>query len=91
MTMKTFHEDLWQFPCELNVKAMGLSEHPLAEIISEIAQAHCTHVDLQTLAVKESRTGKYKSISLTVTLANKEQGESLYLALGNRSEIKWTL
>lgn len=91
MTMKTFHEELWEFPCELNVKAMGLSEHPLEEIICEIAQVHCTEIFPDTLSSKASRSGKYRSITVMVKLDNKEQAVSLYQALGQREEIKWTL
>ena len=87
----SFHEDLWEFPCKLNVKAMGLAEAPLSEIICTIADEHCAAVHRETLAIKASRSGKYHSITLTVTLDSKAQAEKLYLALGKHEEIKWTL
>ena len=91
MTTTPFHEDLWEFPCKLNVKAMGLATHPMEQIVSEIASKHCSAIHPETLSVKPSRTGKYHSITLTVTLDNRAEAEALYQALGDREEIKWTL
>ncbi len=90
-TTKTFNDELWTFPCDLNVKAMGLAEHPLEEIITLIAETHCSKVYPDTLACKASKNGKYRSITLTVRLESKQQAETLYLELGKREEIKWTL
>ena len=91
MNNKTLNEELWEFPCQLSLKAMGLAEHPLEEIICTIADTHCSVVYSETLTSRESRTGKYRSITLSVQCDTKEQVEKLYLELGEREEIKWTL
>lgn len=90
-TMKTFHEELWTFPCDLNVKAMGLADEPLEEIITAVATEQCSKIYPESIASKESSSGKYRSITLTVHLESKSQAENLYIELGRREEIKWTL
>ena len=90
-TGKAFHDELWRFPCKLNVKAMGLAEYDLEALIVNIANTHCSEIYPDSITSKESRNGKYRSITITVQLASKHEGEQLYLALGAREEIKWTL
>ena len=53
-TTKTFNDELWTFPCDLNVKAMRLAEHPLEEIITLIART-LQQVYPDTLACKAAK------------------------------------
>lgn len=83
--------ELWTFPCEINIKVMGLATHPIADITCEIAAQYCSKMDKDSLSVKKSRTGKYHSITLLVEFETKEKAEALYKALAARDEIAWTL
>ena len=89
--MSGLNESLWEFPCNVNVKAMGLSHHPVKQIMLDLALQHCEAVDQSSLQVKPSRTGKYHSVTLTVTAKDRSQIEQLYLDLAAKEEIVWTL
>ncbi len=85
------NEQLWQFPCEYHLKVMGHAEHPLTEIVSEIAAKHIHDFDATRITTRSSSNGKYISITAIFTLQNKTQIEQLYLELHTRKEILWTL
>ena len=87
----SINEDLWDFPCEIKLKVMGLSHHPLEVIVTEIVERHVTGFDRSTLLVKSSKQGKYISITATVSLTHKHQVERIYTDLDKRDEVAWKL
>jgi len=87
----SINEDLWDFPCDINLKVMGLSHHPMVEIVTEIVERHVTGFDRSTILVKNSKKGKYISITATVSLTHKHQVEGIYADLEKREEIAWKL
>lgn len=84
-------EDLWTFPCDHNLKVMGLAHHPLIDIITEIVRAEIPAFEPSDVKTLPSRTGKYHSITVTVRVEQREQLENIYRALAARAEISWTL
>ncbi|MBV1881615.1 MAG: DUF493 domain-containing protein [Pseudomonadales bacterium] len=87
----SINEDLWDFPCEIKLKVMGLSQHPLSDILTEIVEKHVTGFDRSTLSTRDSKQGKYISITATVPLTHKSQVEGIYADLDKREEIAWKL
>lgn len=89
--MSGINPDLWEFPCEHNLKVMGSSQAPMASIVTEIVRKHAADFDESRITIKESRTGKYHSITAIVRLTNKEQVENIYRELGEHEHVAWTL
>lgn len=84
-------EELWTFPCEHNLKVMGLSHHPLIEIVAAIVRSEIPDFEPTQVKTLPSRTGKYHSITLIVPIDTRQQLENIYQALAARDEISWTL
>lgn len=84
-------EDLWTFPCDHNLKVMGLAEHPLIDIVTEIIRNEVPDFVPKEVRTLPSRTGKYHSITLSVRIEQREQLENIYRALNARVEISWKL
>lgn len=84
-------EELWTFPCDHNLKVMGLSHHPLVDILTDIVRAEVPDFEPQNVKTLPSRTGKYHSITVMVHIENRQQLENIYRALAAREEISWTL
>ena len=84
-------EELWEFPCDIQLKVMGLSHHPLADIVVEIVEKHVTLFDRTSVTTKNSRTGKYISVTATVSLTHKIQVDGIYAELNSRDEVAWKL
>ncbi|MBL4794691.1 MAG: DUF493 domain-containing protein [Pseudomonadales bacterium] len=87
----SINETLWEFPCTIQLKAMGLSHHPLGDIVIEIVEKHIPNFDRSTLSIKDSKKGKYISVTVTVPLTNKSQVEGIYADLDKRDEVAWKL
>ncbi|CBL44022.1 Protein of unknown function DUF493 [gamma proteobacterium HdN1] len=85
------NQELWTFPCNHNLKVMGLSEHPLIEILTEIVRDQVPNFTPVNIQTRPSRTGKYHSITVNVHVEAREQLECIYRALAARDEISWTL
>jgi len=70
---------------------MGLSHHPLNEVVIEVIRAHAPDFDETRISIKQSSSGKYLSITAHVTIQDKQQLEAIYIALDKRTEVYCTL
>ncbi|OUR88553.1 hypothetical protein A9Q81_23440 [Gammaproteobacteria bacterium 42_54_T18] len=85
------NESLWEFPCEHNFKVMGLSQHPLSKVVTEVIKTHAPDFDESRITVKNSSSGKYLSVTAYVQIEDKQQLEAIYIALDKRTEVYCTL
>lgn len=89
--MMTINPDIWEFPCQHDIKVLGLSHHPLVEVVIEVVRQHVDNFDHNTIRTKPSSSGKYLSVTATVHFTSKEQLEALYQSLHARDEVTQTL
>ena len=85
------NEELWDFPCDYTLKVMGAAHHPMLEIVCEIIERHITDWDRSQTSLKNSRTGKYISVTAFIRLEHKAQVEAIYSELDAREEVAWKL
>jgi len=84
--------DLIEYPCEFAFKAMCRADTAPAE--QHISQLVLTVVEAQallSLTTNQSRTGKFESVTATVTVQNREQLESIYGVIAESSRVVMTL
>ena len=74
-------QTLLEFPCEFPIKAMGLSCDALEISVIEIVSRHVENLPEGALKMKPSKTGKYTSITITITAHSKDQLDAIYLDL----------
>jgi len=86
----TTTEDLLDFPCHYQFKAMGLAGDRFRQAI---VAAVCQHVVVAEDAIKcrLSGKGKYQSVSIVVTLYNYEQLTAIYAELRQVDDLKMLL
>jgi uncharacterized protein len=70
-----------QYPTDFPIKILGLNEIGFEAAIAEVLRAHAPDFDLASIEVRESRGGKYLSISATITATSRSQLDALYRAL----------
>lgn len=87
----TINADIWEFPCQHDIKVLGLSHHPLVDVVIEVVTQHVDNFDSASIRTKPSSSGKYLSVTATVHFQTKEQLEALYHALHLRDEVTQTL
>jgi len=74
--MSSDKEQLWQFPCDFSFKAMtvaidGIEEHVVSAIQKHIPGDY-------SAKLKQSRGGKYLSVTVNIHLTSKQQLEAVY-------------
>ena len=76
--MTTEEAQGFEFPCEYQIKAMGLDDGRFHEVVIEIIRRHCDNVDEDGLRTRPSRSGKYVSVSVVIEASSREQLDAIY-------------
>ena len=80
MSLNTKFDELLDFPCLFNFKVIGNTHHKLHDNIVAVAQQHVS--GNYAPSSKQSSKGTYDSVTIKVTVSDKDQVESLYTAFG---------
>jgi putative lipoic acid-binding regulatory protein len=74
-------ESLIEYPCDFPIKVLGRMQAGFAQTIVEIVRAHAPDFDGSSVQMRNSRQGKYLSVTCTVRATSREQLDGLYRAL----------
>jgi len=84
-------ESLIEFPCEFPIKVMGPAIPEFHTVIENIAKKHDPkHIPEETKQ-KNSKTGKYVSLTLNFHAKDKAQLDTVYHDLTNNELVLWAL
>ena len=87
--------DLIKYPCDYGFKAMcrvdSCSEQSAAEVMRELVLRHVPESRLIATHTKESRTGKFESVTITVRLSAREELEAIYQSVAASTIVVMTL
>lgn len=85
--------DLIEYPCEFAFKAMCqvVDGVDLEKQLSDLVVGILNQQALLSVKSTQSRTGKYESFTLTVSLASREQLETVYQAIADSDSVVMTL
>ena len=84
-------ETLLEFPCEFPIKVMGETRDGFADTIVDVVRQHAPDFDASRVEMRPSSTGKYLSLTCTVTATSKAQLDDLYRALSSHPMVKVVL
>ena len=80
--MDTPHEEtLFEFPCEFPVKVMGRDFEQMHAVLLEVITRYAKPEFMDSLKKQDSSSGKYTSLTVTVTADSKEQLDNIYREL----------
>ena len=68
----------FSFPCDYEIKAMGLDDGRFHELVIGIVRRHCDTVYEDSLRTRASRGGKYVSISIVIEAHSRAQLDAIY-------------
>jgi putative lipoic acid-binding regulatory protein len=85
------NESIFEFPCEIEIKAMGLTHENLESHVVEIVRRHAGELREGAVRSRPSKAGKYTSISVTILATSKKQLDSIYMELHKSETILMTL
>ncbi|MBV8211263.1 MAG: DUF493 domain-containing protein [Burkholderiaceae bacterium] len=84
-------ESLIQYPIDFPIKIVGLNEEGFEAAITQVLRTHAPDFDLTSIQVRESRAGKYLSISATITARSRTQLDALYTELTRHPLVRVVL
>ncbi len=89
---KDNNEDtLLEFPCEFNLKAVGLAEGSFELLVAEIVSKHIDELPEGAVTTRKSSNGKYLSVTVTFTAISKLQLDTIYVELSGHDRVMMAL
>ena len=84
-------ESLIKYPTDFPIKIVGLNQAGFEAAIAQVLRTHAPDFDVTSIQVRESRAGKYLSISATIVARSRDQLDALYLELTRHPMVRVVL
>ena len=84
-------ESLIRYPTDFPIKIMGVNEIGFEAAVADLIREHAPDFDLATIEVRESRGGRYLSVTATVHATSRAQLDAIYRALTSHPKVKVVL
>lgn len=84
-------DTLLTYPAPFPIKVMGAKSDAFVAAVTELAQRFDPSFDSSGVALRDSRTGKYLGITLTITATSRTQLDDLYRALTSHPLVQAVL
>lgn len=68
----------FEFPCDYQIKAMGIDDGNFHEVVIEIIRRHCDTIRDDSMRLRPSSNGKYVSVSIVIEASSREQLDNIY-------------
>ncbi len=88
---KTNIDDLFNFPCEFPIKAIGKDNNNFQQIVLALIQTHIEKIHPKHITSKPSSNGKFLSVTVRILAISKPQLDEIYTALNNHPQVLYTL
>lgn len=75
------HDTHFEFPCTFPIKAMGKNTPDIKAIIEEIVRRHIDIEHEHIVRIRESKGGKFVSITVEIEAQSKAQLDAIYMDL----------
>jgi putative lipoic acid-binding regulatory protein len=80
-----------EFPCAFPIKIMGEAKEGFADAMLEIVLRHAPDFDAASTEMKASSTGKYVSLTCTITAVSQAQLDELYREISGHTMVAMAL
>ncbi len=84
-------ESLLEFPCDFPLKVMGLKTDDFDALVVAIVRKHVDDLREGAISAKQSRNGKYVSITVTIQAQSQAQLDGIYMELCRHERILMVL
>lgn len=84
-------ESLLTFPCSFPIKAMGLTEQNIADLVLEILARHAPEIAPKHIRQRSSANGKWLSVTVVIQAESKAQLDAIYQDLTAHEAIVYAL
>jgi len=80
-----------EFPCAYPVKVLGRQVEEFETAILEVLRRHAPDLDTETLSLRESRKGRFVSLTVTITATGPDQLDALHRDLLDTGLVQMVL
>lgn len=84
-------ESLLEFPCEFPIKVMGRDTDEFHELVDEVVQMHVDAQDRLDTQKRESRGGRFISVTVRIRARSREQLDAIYRAFTDSRHVLMAL
>ena len=77
-----------EFPCDYPIKVIGVNHHTLRETVVGIVRNHAPDLAEESVSLRDSRAGKYRSVRVTIIATGEPQLKALHQALLKEPLVK---
>ncbi|MDM0115624.1 DUF493 family protein [Variovorax sp. J22R133] len=84
-------ESLIEYPSQFPIKVMGANVDGFVTAVTHTAKQFDPDFDASTVELRDSKSGNYLGVTITVTATSREQLDDLYRALSTHPMVKVVL
>ena len=84
-------DSLIEYPSQFPIKVMGANVDGFVTAITHIAKQFDPGFDAATVELRDSSSGNYLGVTITITATSREQLDDLYRALSSHPMVKVVL
>ena len=84
-------EPLLQFPCDFPLKIMGGGSPDFRQLVVDLVSRHAPDLDQTRVSVRDSRAGRYQSVTVVINARDRAQLDALYGELSSHPRITMVL
>ena len=85
------NDDLFRFPCDFPIKAIGQRRPDLDVIVFGIVRSHAPDVGEAAVKIRESTGGRYASVTVNIRATSRAQLDAIYRDLTASEHILMVL
>ncbi len=91
MTTDKPAEELLQFPCQIDVKAMGRAEEGFTDLVVNIIKRHARDLAADAVSTRDSRNGNFISVTVRIQAQSRQQMDAIYQELTDHEKVSVAL
>ena len=84
-------EEVIEFPCVFPVKIMGANDPQFVEHSCALVGQHTGLIDAAAVSTRQSKSGKYLSVTITINAQSRQQLDAIYQALTDDEQVVMAL
>jgi uncharacterized protein len=89
--MSDQQDTLLEFPCRFPIKAMGLNVDAFDALVLDIVTRHAQLHEQDPVQMRDSRGGRYVSVTVAVLATSREQLDAIYHELSAHERVVMAL
>lgn len=79
------------FPCDYTIRVMGDAAPDFRDVVIEVMEHHAEPVDRTRVKVKDSRNGRFMSVTVTIVATGEAQLQSIFEELKATGRVHMVL